>query len=78
MAEARERTAPMVRARAGFHANDAGRQIRKEYRHRSTAQLFAQNRFASFINSMELENVFGQIDSNRCNLHRGRSHSIKW
>jgi hypothetical protein len=65
-------------AAASLHANQARRQICKEDGHLRSPQLFAQQDLASLIDAMDLKQVLGQIDSNRCNLHRGRSHFIKW
>jgi hypothetical protein len=65
----------MMRARTGFHANEARRQLRKELHHLIPAQLPAQEHLPSRINPMHLHYVLSQINPDGCNIHGGRSHS---
>jgi hypothetical protein len=76
--EALQRTAPVMSTGARLQANEARRQIGKEYRHLLAPQLLAQHRSTPFINSMHLKYVFRQINTDSCNLHGGRSHPFKW
>jgi hypothetical protein len=73
-----QRTAPVVGARAGFHANQTRGQIAKKHGNLRAPQLLTQHRLAILIDPMHLKYILRQINSNRCNLHRGRSHSFKW
>jgi hypothetical protein len=61
-----------MRAAAGFHADQAGRQVGEERRHLLALQRLLEHGFASFIHAMYLEHVLCQIDTNCRNLHLGR------
>jgi len=63
---------PVMRAAAGFHADQARRQVGEERQQLRPFDLFLQGRLAPFIDAMHLENAFCQIDPNCCNVHFGR------
>ena len=69
---------PVVRAAAGFHADQARLEIRKEARNVLALELLAQHRLAPPIDAMHLEEALCQIDPNYRNLHFGRSFPIQW
>jgi hypothetical protein len=58
-----------VRARAGFHADQAGFQLAKKVEHRPASQLFLQDNRPIRIHPVKLENGLGEIDPECCNLH---------
>jgi hypothetical protein len=78
MSETLQRATPIMGARASFHSDHTRWQISKKYCNLPAPQLFAQHCVTPFINRMHLEQILRQINSDRCNLHRGRSHSFKW
>jgi hypothetical protein len=69
---------PVVGAAAGFHANQAGRQVHEEGSHLFALERLVEHGFAVLIHAVDLEHILGQIDANGCNLHGGRSCSLRW
>ena len=65
-----EQSRPVVRAGAGFHADEAGRQL-GDQRQQMLPRYFGldQRRLAVIINAMHGKDVLGQIDSNSDNAH---------
>ena len=61
-----------MRATAGFHANQARHQIRKERHHLSALELFLQHSLPLVVRPMNLKNVLCQVNPNRRKLHFGR------
>jgi hypothetical protein len=61
-----------VSTSTGFHANQAGWLLGEKGQYLLASQSFLNNDFAALINTVYLEHVFGQIDTNCCNLHLGR------
>ena len=68
MAESRELAGPVVGGRAGFHANQAGRQARKELHKLGAPDLPADGNPALSINGMDLKHRFGEVQANCCDL----------
>lgn len=69
-----ERPRPVVRTRAGFHANHTRRQVYEHPAHLAAVDLTAQYDLAVLIHTVQLKNALCQIDANGCNSHGGRSH----
>jgi hypothetical protein len=59
----------MICAAAGFHTKQAGLQLRKERQKLRPAQGLVEHHFLGGIDPMDLENVLGQINADRGNLH---------
>jgi hypothetical protein len=68
MAESRELAGPVVGGRAGFYADQAGRQARKELHKLWAPDLPADGNPAIGINGMDLKHRFGEVQANCCNL----------
>jgi hypothetical protein len=65
-----EQPRPVVRAGAGFHADEAGRQLRHQLQQFVACYLgLDQCGLAVIINAMHGKDVLGQIDSNGDNAH---------
>jgi hypothetical protein len=64
-------TRPMMGCGAGFQANHASRQICNEGQHLGTAYFSAQDNATVRPYAVELEDVFGEIYTDRGNLHGG-------
>lgn len=64
---------PVVSAGTGLNADEAGRQVREEGSNLVALQLLAQHCFPALVDPVNLENVLGQIEADRRNLHGGRS-----
>src|SRR6202521_4230766 len=69
-------TCPVMRTRARFHPDQAGREIGKELCDLSSLELFAHHHLPPFVDTVNLKDGFSQINSNRSNLHLGRSLSV--
>src|SRR5262245_25890114 len=78
MSKPLELSGPVMRTAAGFHPNQARRQLREERRHLVAFELLLQHRPATLINPMHLEHILCKVNANRRNLHRGRSPRFKW
>jgi hypothetical protein len=59
----------MMRAAAGFHANQLGLQLRKERQKLRPPQGLVEHHFFTGGQPVDLENVLGQINSNCGNSH---------
>ena len=53
----------------GLTTNPTGGQVRKESEHLRALQGFPQDDFVVFIHTVNLENLFGNIQPNTCNVH---------
>jgi hypothetical protein len=62
---------PVVGAAAGFHANQAGRQVHEEGGHLFALERLVEHGPAMLIHAVALKYVLGQVDGR--NLHGGRS-----
>src|SRR5262250_3928712 len=78
MSKTLEFSGPVMRTAAGFHPNQARRQLREERRHLVAFELLLQHRPATLIDPMHLEHILCKVNANRRNLHRGRSPRFKW
>ena len=67
---------PVVRAAAGFHADEAGREVREEQRELGAFELFLQRRLTALIDAVHLEDVFSQVDANGYNIHVDVPHLL--
>jgi hypothetical protein len=76
--ERREPARPVMRTTAGFHPNEARRQLAEKRNQLRSLQLLTQCDLASRIHSVHLEDNFCQIDPNLRNVHPGRSCWFKW
>jgi hypothetical protein len=63
-------------AAAGFHAHQTAGPLRKEIHHLTSPQLSSQYNLASLIDPVNLNYVLCQINTDRRNLHLGRSPSF--
>jgi hypothetical protein len=71
MAERSQRPAHEMRAEAGFHANDAGRQF-LECRHKvQTLDFSAKRNLSIGRKTDDMKNIFADVDANRCQDGRG-------
>src|SRR5215471_13457370 len=73
-----ECSGPVMRTAAGFHTNQARRQLREERCHLVAFELLLQHSPATLIDAMHLEHILCKVNANRRNLHRGRSPRLKW
>ena len=71
MAKLRNLPGPVVRGRAGFHADETRWLFPEEGQHLATPQLTPDNRLSRGIDGMDLENALRDIDTDRDNfIHR--------
>jgi len=68
MAKCTALQAPKVRRDGGFDANQARRQLGKEFQNLNPAELATIGRLALRIDRMDLEHVLGQIEADNDNL----------
>jgi hypothetical protein len=78
MTELTKLSRPKMRTAAGFHADQARLQVGEKPNQVRSFERFAQHRLASLIHPVHLKDKLCQIDSNRRNVHRGRSCLVKW
>src|SRR6516162_1095476 len=67
--ELRQLACPVVRRGTGLHANEARRQRREELQHLAAAKLLPDDDLLGRINSVDLEHVLGDIQTDCGNLH---------
>src|SRR5512134_2852194 len=67
-----ELSRPVMRCRAGLHADETRRQTREKRHHLGTTQSPTDNHRAVVGNSVDLEDVLREIESNRAYLDHGR------
>jgi hypothetical protein len=60
-----------MRATARLYADQARRQIGKEFSHLATLELLPQPGLAAFVNTVSLEHVLCQVESNCRDRHNG-------
>jgi hypothetical protein len=63
---------PVMRAAAGLHADHRRRQCSEEPLDLASAQPLAQHHAAGCVDTVHLEDVLRQIQTDHANLHRGR------
>jgi hypothetical protein len=68
----------MMCTAASLNADEAGWEISEERRELLPAQLLAQYRFAMLVDTVDLEDVLGQIHTYCRNLHSGRPFLFEW
>jgi hypothetical protein len=59
----------MVRRGARLHADETRRQLAEKLEHLPAPELLLEHRLPSSIDAMHLEDVLGDIDPDRANLH---------
>ena len=69
MTQLGEFTRPIVRGRAGLHADKARRQIFEKRYHLAAAKLLPDDDLLGRVNAMNLEHVLGDIQTDRGDLH---------
>jgi hypothetical protein len=69
MAELRQFACPIVRRSTGLHADQARRQRLEERHHLTAAELLPDDDLLGRINTVNLEHVLGEIQTNRGDLH---------
>ena len=69
VAELPELARPLVRRGARLHANQARRQLAEKLEHLAASELLLEHRLLGSIDAMHLEDVLGEINSDRANLH---------
>jgi VIT1/CCC1 family predicted Fe2+/Mn2+ transporter len=66
-----------MRAAAGLHAEQTRRQVDEERRHLVSAQLLLHEHLAVLVDSVDLEHVLRQVDTNSRKLHGGNPFSVQ-
>ena len=69
VAKLREFTCPIVRCRAGLHAHKATRQRLEEPQYLAAPKLLPNDDLLGRVDSVNLEHILGDIQTDRCNLH---------
>jgi hypothetical protein len=54
---------------AGLHADEAGREFRKEIDHLATPQLLSDDHSPGRVDAVNLKHPLGEIQTDRANLH---------
>jgi hypothetical protein len=72
VAKRRQFARPMVGRTAGFHSDAATRQFREERQQFRPDDTLADNDRTGGIDTVDLEDVLGQIKANGSNLRHGR------
>ena len=74
----RQFTCPIMRRRAGLHADKAPRQRLEKCQHLAAPELLANDDLLAGIDAMNLKHVLGDIQTDRGNLHvDGSPHVIR-
>jgi len=69
MAKLLELASPLVRRGTRLHADEARRQLAEKLDHLTAPELLLQHRLVGSIDAVHLEDVLGEINSDRANLH---------
>jgi hypothetical protein len=70
VAKAAELSRPVVGTGAGFHADQAGRQLGDHFEQLAASHLgFDENSLAALVNTMQSEYILGEIDAYGDNIH---------
>lgn len=69
MPECNQLARPMVRRRAGLHADEARLHIAKQRDKLIAPNFSTEHRVSSIVDAVNLRDVLGDIQSNRDNLH---------
>ena len=75
VAHALQLARPVVRAAAGLHSDQAGRQIGEELGHLLAAQLLLEYRFSQLVDAVDLKDLFREVNADSGGLHGERSCS---
>jgi hypothetical protein len=67
----------MVRTAIGLHGHQAGFHLGEKRDQPSPGESFLENRIPLGIHSVDLENGFGSIKADHCNLFHGRPSSFR-
>ena len=67
--ECRELPGPVMRAITGLHANETRRQLREVLQHLRSRQGLVELGDPMFVHAVHLKNLFGNVQSDSCNLH---------
>ena len=73
MADFHELARPMMRARASFHADEAGRLLGEERNQLAACEPPSKHSVPGDIHAVNLEDRLGEIKTNRDNGHSGNS-----
>ncbi|BCG83645.1 hypothetical protein MesoLj113b_71870 (plasmid) [Mesorhizobium sp. 113-3-3] len=76
MPECNQLPRPMVRRRAGLHADEARLHIAKQRDKLIAPNFSTEHRVSSIIDAVNLKDVLGDIQSNRDNLHADGSFPL--
>jgi hypothetical protein len=60
----------------GFHADQTWRDVGEKRKHFCSFELFVEQPLTMFVNSVDLGNIFCQIDTDSLNVHDGRSAQV--
>ena len=60
-----------MRATTSFHADQTWLHFGKKFQHLVSIELFSQYRLTMMIDTVNLKNIFCQIDANSSNVHDG-------
>jgi len=73
VAERLEAACEEVRSAAGFHADQARREVAEVGEKLAALQLLTQHRVTVRVDSVHLEDVLCKVNPDGCNVHGGRS-----
>ena len=59
----------MMGSGTSFHPNEAGCKFSEKRKDGYTPELFLKNDGSLFVNTMDLKDIFGDVDSNNRNVH---------
>lgn len=76
MAHRHEFTGPKVGRSIDLHVDQTWGDVGKKGKHFCSFELLVKQPLAVFVNSVDLENLFCQIDAGSLNVHDGRSAQI--
>ena len=71
LAELVQFTAPMMSCRTRLDADEAGVKASEEFQHLATAQWLTNDYLAASVDAVNLENIFGKVESDCNNLIHG-------
>ena len=76
MAQGGEFTRPVMARAAGFHADQARRQLAEERHHLRPPQRASDDDLTAAADGVYLEDVLGQVEADGRDLHRGGSRLV--
>jgi hypothetical protein len=71
MAELYQLARPVMRRAACFDTNQARRQFGEKRQHLRSSKQLANYHLAGCVNTVDLKNALGQVETDRGNLHGG-------